>query len=47
MLTATELPITRGGYKVWQRPVPGAQDQLHAVAPNAEHVLQEGEGEGE
>ncbi len=29
----------------WQRPVPGAQGQLHAVTPNAVHVLQEGEGE--
>ena len=25
--------------------VAGAQGQLHAVTPNAEHVLQEGEGE--
>ena len=38
-------PITRGGYKVWQRLVPGAQGQPHAVTRNAGHFLQEDKGE--
>jgi len=37
-------PITRGGYKVWQRLVPGAQGQPHAVTRNAGHFLQEDKG---
>ena len=38
-------PITRGGHKVWQRLVPGAQGQPHAVTRNAGHFLQEDKGE--
>ena len=38
-------PITRGGHKVWQRLVPGAQGQPHAVTRNAGHFLQEDRGE--
>jgi haloalkane dehalogenase len=34
-------PITRGGYKVWQKRVPGAQGQPHAITRNAGHFLQE------
>lgn len=37
-------PVTRGGYKVWQRRVPGAQDQPHAVTRDAGHFLQEDKG---
>ena len=37
-------PITRGGYKVWQKRVPGAQGQPHAITRNAGHFLQEDRG---
>ena len=37
-------PITRGGYKLWQQRVPGAQGQPHAVTRNAGHFLQEDKG---
>ena len=37
-------PITRGGHKVWQRLVPGAQGQPHAVTRGAGHFLQEDRG---
>ncbi len=37
-------PITRGGYKVWQKRVPGAQGQPHAITRNAGHFLQEDKG---
>jgi haloalkane dehalogenase len=37
-------PITRGGYKVWQKQVPGAQGQPHAIIRNAGHFLQEDRG---
>ncbi len=34
-------PITRGGHKIWQREVPGAQGQPHSVTRGAGHFLQE------
>jgi haloalkane dehalogenase len=37
-------PITRGGHKVWQRDVPGAQGQPHAKTQGAGHFLQEDKG---
>jgi haloalkane dehalogenase len=38
-------PVTRGGHKMWQRLVPGAQGQPHAVTRGAGHFLQEDKGE--
>ena len=37
-------PVTRGGYKIWQQLVPGAQGQPHAITRNAGHFLQEDKG---
>lgn len=37
-------PVTRGGYKVWQQLVPGAQGQPHTITRNAGHFLQEDKG---
>ncbi len=37
-------PVTRGGHKVWQKLVPGAQGQAHAVTRGAGHFLQEDKG---
>ncbi len=37
-------PITRGGEKVWQETVPGAQNQDHVRIRNAGHFLQEDKG---
>jgi haloalkane dehalogenase len=37
-------PITRGGEKLWQQIVPGAQDQQHVKIRNAGHFLQEDKG---
>ncbi|MES2362036.1 MAG: haloalkane dehalogenase [Pseudomonadota bacterium] len=37
-------PVTRGGYKAWQKLVPGAQGQPHAITRNAGHFLQEDKG---
>jgi haloalkane dehalogenase len=37
-------PVTRGGAKVWQMSVPGAQGQAHAVIRGAGHFLQEDRG---
>jgi haloalkane dehalogenase len=37
-------PVTRGGYKIWQQLVPGAQGQPHAIMRNAGHFLQEDKG---
>ena len=37
-------PVTRGGAKVWQQSVPGAQGQPHAVTRGAGHFLQEDKG---
>jgi haloalkane dehalogenase len=38
-------PVTRGGHRIWQRLVPGAQGQPHAVTRGAGHFLQEDKGE--
>jgi len=43
-LLSNRDPITRGGYKVWQQRVPGAQGQPHAIMRNAGHFLQEDKG---
>lgn len=37
-------PITRGGQKVWQETVPGAQELEHVKIRNAGHFLQEDKG---
>ncbi len=37
-------PITRGGEKVWQSKVPGAQNRDHVKVRNAGHFLQEDKG---
>ena len=37
-------PVTRGDQKVWQRTVPGAQGQAHAIIRGAGHFLQEDKG---
>ena len=37
-------PITRGGDRVWQEHVPGAQGQPHTTIKNAGHLLQEDKG---
>ena len=37
-------PITRGGQKIWQQLVPGAQGQPHAITRGAGHFLQEDKG---
>jgi haloalkane dehalogenase len=37
-------PVTRGGAKAWQKNVPGAQGQPHAVTRGAGHFLQEDKG---
>ena len=38
-------PITRGGDRVWQKHVPGAQGQHHVTIAGAGHFLQEDKGE--
>jgi haloalkane dehalogenase len=38
-------PVTRGGHKMWQKLVPGAQGQPHAVTRGAGHFLQEDKGQ--
>lgn len=43
-LFSTRDPVTRGGYKVWQKLVPGAQGQAHAAIRGAGHFLQEDKG---
>lgn len=37
-------PITRGGQEIWQRLVPGAQGQPHAIIGDVGHFLQEDKG---
>jgi haloalkane dehalogenase len=32
-------PVTKGGYKIWQKLVPGAQGQPHAITRGAGHFL--------
>lgn len=43
-LFSSRDPITRGGHKVWQQCVPGAQGQPHAITRGAGHFLQEDKG---
>lgn len=43
-LFSTRDPITRGGEKIWQKQVPGAQGQPHAPTRGAGHFLQEDKG---
>jgi haloalkane dehalogenase len=43
-LFSSRDPITRGGEKVWQSRVPGAQGQPHAITRGAGHFLQEDKG---
>ena len=44
-LFSSRDPITRGGEKIWQARVPGAQGQPHATTRGAGHFLQEDKGE--
>ncbi len=44
-LFSTGDPITRGGERIWQREVPGAQGQPHTAIRGAGHFLQEDQGE--
>lgn len=44
-LFSSRDPITRGGEKLWQKRVPGAQNQPHAITRGAGHFLQEDKGE--
>lgn len=37
-------PVTRGGEQIWQRLVPGARGQAHAIVRGAGHFLQEDRG---
>jgi haloalkane dehalogenase len=37
-------PVTRGGHKIWEKRVPGAHGQPHAVTRGAGHFLQEDKG---
>lgn len=37
-------PVTRGGQRVWQKRVPGAQGQAHTIIRGAGHFLQEDKG---
>ncbi len=37
-------PVTRGGHRIWQKLVPGAQGQPLAVVRDARHFLQEDKG---
>ncbi len=43
-LFSTRDPVTRGGEKIWQAQVPGAQGQPHARTRGAGHFLQEDKG---
>jgi len=44
-LFSSRDPVTRGGEKIWQRSVPGAQGQAHQTIRGAGHFLQEDKGE--
>jgi haloalkane dehalogenase len=37
-------PITAGGYRIFQRTIPGARDQVHVTIEGAGHFLQEDKG---
>jgi haloalkane dehalogenase len=43
-LFSSRDPVTRGGHAVWQKRVPGAQGQPHAITRGAGHFLQEDKG---
>lgn len=43
-LFSSRDPVTRGGHKVWQELVPGAQGQAHTITRQAGHFLQEDKG---
>jgi haloalkane dehalogenase len=43
-LFSSRDPVTRGGHKIWQKLVPGAQGQPHAITRGAGHFLQEDKG---
>jgi len=43
-LFSSRDPITRGGERMWQQRVPGAQGQPHAIVRGAGHFLQEDKG---
>ncbi len=43
-LFSSRDPVTRGGHKMWQQLVPGAQGQPHAITRGAGHFLQEDKG---
>jgi len=43
-LFSSRDPVTRGGHRIWQQLVPGAQGQPHAVIRGAGHFLQEDKG---
>ena len=43
-LFSSRDPVTRGGHRVWQKRVPGAQGQPHAITRGAGHFLQEDKG---
>ncbi|HPU50774.1 MAG TPA: haloalkane dehalogenase [Burkholderiaceae bacterium] len=43
-LFSSRDPITRGGEKLWQKQVPGAQGQPHTIIRGAGHFLQEDKG---
>ncbi len=43
-LFSSRDPVTRGGQRVWQKRVPGAQGQPHAITRGAGHFLQEDKG---
>jgi haloalkane dehalogenase len=43
-LFSSRDPVTRGGHRVWQKRVPGAQGQAHTIIRGAGHFLQEDKG---
>jgi haloalkane dehalogenase len=43
-LFSDQDPITRGGERIWQAELPGAQGQPHAIIKDAGHFLQEDKG---
>jgi haloalkane dehalogenase len=43
-LFSSRDPVTRGGHRVWQKRVPGAQGQPHTIIRGAGHFLQEDKG---
>ena len=44
-LFSDQDPVTAGGYKPFQKLLPGAKDQPHATIEGAGHFLQEDAGE--